>query len=80
MALNALVLVPDFFKGAPLEASIFPLDTPEKGQKIMSFLENEANPDTNKAVLLKVVEEAKAKWTGIESFGAVGLCWGGKVC
>jgi hypothetical protein len=29
--------------------------------------------------LKDVVEEAKTKWRGVESWGTFGLCWGGKV-
>lgn len=47
---------------------------------LMDFLGKEADVESNKVVLLKVVEEAKQKWTGVESWAALGLCWGGKVC
>jgi dienelactone hydrolase len=30
--------------------------------------------------LLNVVQEAKGKWPRVQSWGAMGLCWGGKVC
>lgn len=30
--------------------------------------------------LLSIVKEAKTTYPGVKSWGAYGLCWGGKVC
>lgn len=34
---------------------------------------------TQTATLRQFMEGAREKWGGVESWGAVGLCWGGKV-
>jgi len=79
-ALNALVLMPDFFKPATkLGVENFPPDTDKKKQTIQKFFAETANPAKNLEVLLKVVKEAKEKFTSVESWGAYGLCWGGKL-
>jgi dienelactone hydrolase len=36
--------------------------------------------DKNTKDLLEFTSAAKSKWGGVESWGAFGLCWGGKVC
>jgi hypothetical protein len=35
--------------------------------------------DKNAKDLLEFTKAAKGKWAGVESWGAFGLCWGGKV-
>ncbi|KAI9820583.1 MAG: hypothetical protein M1827_004952 [Pycnora praestabilis] len=77
--LDALVLVPDFFKGKAIELSIFPIDSDEKKQRAQKFMAEQANPEVNVGVLKEVTIEAKEKWRGVEGWGSLGLCWGGKL-
>jgi dienelactone hydrolase len=79
-ALDALVLVPDFFKGEPAQAELF-AGGEENDKKKNAFMSK--IPDTfvsGPKELLAVVEDGKKKWASIQSWGAYGLCWGGKVC
>ncbi|KAI9829316.1 MAG: hypothetical protein M1819_006379 [Sarea resinae] len=77
--LDCLVLVPDFFKGEPLQVSFFPPDTDEKKAKVQAFIEEKAGIEANLFVLLQTTELAKKRWPEVKSWGAFGLCWGGKV-
>lgn len=78
-ALNVLVFVPDFFRGNPIKPEWFS-DKSEEAQQAKAAWQkehmkfNETVPD-----LYSVIDAAKAKYPSVESFGAVGLCWGGKV-
>jgi hypothetical protein len=36
--------------------------------------------DKHTKALVDFTAAAKEKWSGVESWGAFGLCWGGKVC
>ena len=78
-ALDALVLVPDFFKGEPAQGAWF-AGGEENDKKKNAFMTKVANGfgDALKE-LSAVVEDSKKKWSSIESWGANGLCWGGKV-
>lgn len=78
-ALDAVVLVPDFFKGEALPGDLFPPDTDEKKQIVSVFLANQAAPAKNVEALLQAAAEAKKRWPSIEKWGAFGLCWGGKI-
>ena len=78
--MDALVLVPDFFKGEPLDANTFPLDTDEKKQRLQNFFATKADFQKSASVLSEVVKGAKDKFPSVGAWGAFGLCWGGKVC
>ena len=79
-ALDAVVLVPDFFQGESAQWSWIPPDTPEKEKALRDFITTgPASFERNTPVVLKVVEEAKGKFGSVSSWGAYGLCWGGKV-
>lgn len=78
-ALNALVLVPDFFKGEPAQGAWF-ADGEENDKKKAEFMSKLPGTfGTGAKELLDVVEAAKKKWSAVEGWGANGLCWGGKV-
>jgi dienelactone hydrolase len=77
--LNAVVLVPDCFKGDALEAHIIPADTDEKKKRIGSLLATSANVERNLGVLLAAVPECRVRFPSVNKWGANGLCWGGKV-
>ncbi|CAI7658420.1 unnamed protein product [Penicillium manginii] len=77
--LNAVVLVPDCFKGDALEAHIIPADTDEKKKRIGSLLATSANVERNLGVLLAAVPGCRVRFPSVNKWGANGLCWGGKV-
>ena len=77
--LDAIVLVPDFFKGEALPGDIFPPDTDDKKQLVGKFLENQAAPVKNVEALVQGAAEAKKRWPSVKNWGAFGLCWGGKI-
>ncbi|KAF3402051.1 hypothetical protein F1880_009945 [Penicillium rolfsii] len=77
--LNAVVLIPDFFDGEPLKHEYIPADTDEKKQIITEFMANKADIPRNLGVVIKAVEEHRARFSSVQKWGAFGLCWGGKV-
>jgi hypothetical protein len=80
-ALGAIVLVPDFFKGEKALDEWFTNVTPENDALKNAFFGKVMGGGLGGSVqaLKDVVEEAKIKWSGVESWGTFGLCWGGKV-
>lgn len=72
------VLMPDWFDGKPASLSIFPPDTPEKQNSLMSFLTENA-PPISAAKLPAYVKAASAKYPSVQKWAVVGFCWGGKV-
>ena len=80
-SLNAIVLVPDFFKGKYAQGAWFvgpPTDGEEKAA-YDDFMKNMALPN-HVGPLLNVTQAAKEKFPEAKGWGAFGLCWGGKVC
>ncbi|MCJ1382762.1 hypothetical protein MMC17_005875 [Xylographa soralifera] len=78
-ALHAVVLVPDFFEGAPIPLSVLPADTAEKKARRQAFMEGKAGIPENGERLRRVREEAGRRWEGVRGWGVFGLCWGGKL-
>jgi len=78
-ALNALVLVPDFFKGEPIQGAWLAGGEENEKLKATWWAKHVSNSDRSVKELLDVVEEGKKKWKSVSSWGANGLCWGGKV-
>ncbi len=78
-SLSAIVLVPDFFKGNQLDPKIFPPDTDEKKHVAHTFMAEQANIERNTQVLLEITAAAKEQFSSVQSWGAFGLCWGGKL-
>lgn len=78
-ALDILVVVPDFFKGEPMQAAWFETPTEETDKLKAAFFAKAMEMDKNAKNLLDFTSAAKEKWSGVESWGAFGLCWGGKV-
>lgn len=74
-----LVVMPDFFKGEVAEPNCYPPDTPEKGKVLMAFLNGPANAKDGEANVRAIAEELKKEYPGVERWGVVGYCWGGKV-
>ena len=78
-ALGAVVLLPDFLKGDYVLPEWLPPDTDEKMANINRIINGHGAFEPNAEVLVKVVQEAKGKFPSVGAWGAVGLCWGGKV-
>lgn len=78
-ALDALVVVPDFFRGEPAQGIWFSGGEENDKKKSAFMAKHLSNFDGSVKELLAVVEEGKNKWSSIEAWGANGLCWGGKV-
>ena len=78
-SLDAVVLVPDFFKGEPLGLDVVPSDTAEKKTMIQKFMAEKANPFEVFPSLVQTATEAKEKYPDVQGWGVFGLCWGGKV-
>ncbi|KAE8152240.1 2-dehydropantoate 2-reductase [Aspergillus avenaceus] len=77
--LGCLVTIPDFFEGVYAQPGWFPADTEEKQSKLASFVANQASYPRNVDALLDVVRRYEGDVPGVEKWGALGLCWGGKV-
>ncbi|KAI0180982.1 alpha/beta-hydrolase [Hypoxylon sp. FL1284] len=79
-ALDALVIVPDFFEGTGAQPSWLPPDTDEKKAAFGKFRAERADVPQNVDTLLRVRRAAGDRWpsTG-DRWGVFGLCWGGKV-
>ena len=77
--LNCLVIIPDFFHGKGADFNWVPIDSDDKKNKLMAFVGEEANPEKNVATLLSIMKETKLLYPNVEKWGALGLCWGGKV-
>lgn len=74
------VFMPDFFYGKPADPAWVPPDTPEKAQKLGEFIKGPASAATNVPKIPSLVRELTKKSGGtIQRWGALGLCWGGKV-
>jgi hypothetical protein len=73
------VFMPDFFEGKPADISWYPPDNKDKEQKLGEFFKTQAAPPKTLPRVPKIVEEL-GNSRGVESWGVVGFCWGGKVC
>lgn len=83
--LNAVVLVPDFFKGSPLkpEDMLTANDTPAeklaKEELSKQFLAEKGNHLRNLGVIKGAMQQYQNRFTSVAKWGIFGLCWGGKV-
>lgn len=77
--LNALVLIPDFFKGNGAKQEWIPPDTEEKTAALMAFVSEKASWVDAAKGINGVVNAYRAAFQSVEKWGAYGLCWGGKV-
>ena len=72
--------MPDFFFGKKADHAWLPPDTKEKGEKLGNFIQTTANPPTTAAKIPGIIDEITKKSGGtIKKWGALGMCWGGKV-
>ena len=58
---------------------IFPVDSEEKKVRAQKFMAETADFAKGASTALNVRKEAGKKFSGVENWGALGLCWGGKV-
>lgn len=77
-ALGALVIVPDFFKGSYMKSEWMADSSEEVGKLKGAFMAVAGEFAAHSAKIGAVVAAGREKWN-IESWGALGLCWGGKV-
>ncbi|KAJ5247271.1 alpha/beta-hydrolase [Penicillium chermesinum] len=77
--LDALVLVPDFFRGDAAQPAWFSLDPEERSRVLTKFMGGTAALPQNSEVLIAIMAASKARFTAVQTWGAYGLCWGGKV-
>lgn len=83
--LNAVVLVPDFFKGSPLkpEDMLTANDTPAeklaKEELSKKFLAERGNHLRNLVVIKEAMQQYQKRFPSVAKWGIFGLCWGGKV-
>ena len=77
--LNAVVLVPDFFEGESLSHDVIPPNTEEKRKIMGDFVAGKANIGRNTGVLIEAVPQYRVRFPSVAKWGAIGLCWGGKV-
>lgn len=73
------VFMPDFFDGQPLDISVYPPTDADKQKKLGAFFGGIGAPPKAVGRIPKIIEEIKKYNPNIKTFGAVGLCWGGKV-
>ncbi|KAL9010839.1 MAG: hypothetical protein Q9173_004259 [Seirophora scorigena] len=73
------VFMPDFFLGKPLPLSVFPPDTDEKKKQMGDFFAGPANPPDTAKKVPELVKNLGQKYTGIQKWGSLGMCWGGKI-
>ena len=72
--------MPDFFEGSPADISWYPPDNDEKGKKLGAFFSNEAAPPKTLERIPKIVDAVvKASNGGVQNWGIIGYCWGGKI-
>ncbi|KAI1620182.1 carboxymethylenebutenolidase [Exophiala viscosa] len=73
------VFMPDFFEGKPADISWYPPDNEEKGKKLGEFFQTSAAPPKTVERIKSVMSELKSSNPGIQDWGIVGYCWGGKI-
>ncbi|KAI9663244.1 MAG: hypothetical protein M1821_008292 [Bathelium mastoideum] len=75
------VFVPDWFEGKPADISWYPPDTKEKGEKLGNFFQTTGAPPATAQRVPKVVDllQKQPENSGIQKWGIVGYCWGGKI-
>ncbi|KAH8700313.1 dienelactone hydrolase family protein [Talaromyces proteolyticus] len=76
---DSVVLMPDVFHGMPMELDAVPPKTEEQKITLQQFLKGPANPVLVAEKIWDFVDFAEPQFPDVESWGVVGLCWGGKV-
>ena len=65
--------------GKPADIAWYPPTDDEKKQKLGQFFQTTAAPPKTVARVPDTVKSIAAEYKGIETWGIVGFCWGGKV-
>ncbi|RDW84859.1 alpha hydrolase-6 [Coleophoma cylindrospora] len=78
LAKTHMVIMPDLFDGAPAQLSWFAPGSEDGQAKLGKFIKSMAAPPLHLERIAKVMEEITAS-KGVTEWGAVGMCWGGKV-
>ncbi|KAL9102862.1 MAG: hypothetical protein Q9163_002043 [Psora crenata] len=75
------VFMPDFFLGKPVPLDMFPPDTDEKKKKLGEFFAGPAAPAKTAQLVPQLVKklEATEEGKGVQKWGSLGMCWGGKI-
>ncbi|KAG8528749.1 uncharacterized protein KY384_006436 [Bacidia gigantensis] len=75
------VFMPDFFYGKPLALEVFPPNTEEKQKQFGDFFAGPAEPGMTSKKVLDLVKEigGTSEGKGIQKWGSLGACWGGKI-
>ncbi|KAA6413785.1 MAG: dienelactone hydrolase family [Lasallia pustulata] len=74
------IFIPDFLEGQYADHAWFPPDTKEKGEKMGAFFQGPAAPPKTASRIPNVVKLIAEKTEGtIQTWGALGMCWGGKI-
>lgn len=76
---GSLVVVPDLFRGAPMDIKNYPPDTPEKEAALGAFFAGPAAPPSKVAAIKELFPKLQEKFPGVEKWALVGYCWGGKI-
>lgn len=73
--------MPDFFLGKPLSHSSYPPDTEEKKKELGAFFAGPAEPGKTSKMVGELVKKlgGTTEGKGVEKWGSLGMCWGGKV-
>jgi dienelactone hydrolase len=74
------VFVPDFFEGKSADISWYPPTTDAHGKALENFFGGIGAPSRSIAMIPNIVSGIKEYNSNIMAIGAMGMCWGGKVC
>lgn len=72
-------MIPDFFKGAPVQLENYPPDTDVKKANLQAFFKGPADPVSNVKIVKELLPKLKEQYPEVEKWALVGLCWGGKI-
>jgi dienelactone hydrolase len=78
-AADHLVVIPDLFKGAPMQIENFPPDNDVKKKALGDFFAGPANPAKTADIVRDLVSKLKEQYPSVEKWAIVGFCWGGKI-
>ncbi|KAI9056202.1 hypothetical protein LZ554_001130 [Drepanopeziza brunnea f. sp. 'monogermtubi'] len=73
------VFMPDWFEGNAADISWLPADTEEKGKALGNFFQTTGAPPTTAKKIPGFLKEIEKLHAGINTWGVVGFCWGGKI-
>lgn len=71
--------MPDFFFGKPVPRDAYPPNNEEKQKKVGEFFGGPAAQQPNTKKVPELMKEIEKLSPGIQKWGSLGMCWGGKV-